>query len=236
MPFNTEKYNSLKQSIPTGVTIIAVSKTKPIEDLQEAYEIGVRDFGENYVQELVEKHEALSKDIRWHFIGHLQSNKVKYIAPFVHLIHGIDSEKLLIEINKLGKKINRKINCLLQVYIAKEETKFGMDEQELQHVMSILPGLEYVQICGLMGMASFTDNEQIITSEFKYLYNLFQTNSPFGGLRGPTNNDPQTPNPKLQKLSMGMSADYKIAIECGSNMIRIGSMLFGERNKTSQTK
>jgi len=226
MPFNTEKYKSLKQSIPSGVTIIAVSKTKPIEDLQEAYEIGVRDFGENYVQELVEKHEALPKDIRWHFIGHLQSNKVKYIAPFVHLIHGVDSEKLLIEINKQGKKINRKINCLLQVYIAKEETKFGMDEQELQHVISILPVLEFVQVCGLMGMASFTDNEQIITSEFTYLNDLYQT----------INNKQQTPNPKLQTLSMGMSADYKIAIECGSNMIRIGSMLFGERNKTSQTK
>jgi len=241
MPFNIEKYNSLKSAIPTDVTIIAVSKTKPIEDLQEAYEIGVRDFGENYVQELVEKHEALPKDIHWHFIGHLQSNKVKYIAPFIHLIHGVDSEKLLIEINKQGKKINRKINCLLQIYIAKEETKFGMDEEELQHVMDQLPELEFVQICGLMGMASFTDNEQIITSEFKYLYNLFQTNSPFGGLRGLTNNKQQTLN-KFPlwgiegALSMGMSADYKTAIECGSNMIRIGSMLFGERNKNSQTK
>jgi hypothetical protein len=235
--FNIEKYNSLKSAIPTSVTIIAVSKTKPLEDLKEAYEIGVRDFGENYVQELVEKHEALPNDIRWHFIGHLQSNKVKYIAPFVHLIHGVDSEKLLIEINKQGKKINRKINCLLQVYIAKEETKFGMDEQELQHVISVLPELEFVQICGLMGMASFTDNEQTITSEFKYLYNLFQTNSPFGGLRGPTNHKPQTPNhfPLWGiegALSMGMSSDYKIAIECGSTMIRIGSILFGERNKT----
>jgi hypothetical protein len=206
----------------------------------EAYEIGVRDFGENYVQELVEKYEALPKDIRWHFIGHLQSNKVKYIAPFVHLIHGVDSEKLLLEINKQGKKINKKINCLLQVYIAKEETKFGMDEKELQHVMSMLPELDFVQICGLMGMASFTDNEQIITSEFNYLYNLFQTNSPFGGLRGPTNPKPQTPNhfPLWGiegALSMGMSSDSKTAIECGSNMIRIGSMLFGERNKVSQT-
>jgi len=241
MPFNIEKYNSLKSTIPTDVTIIAVSKTKPIEDLQEAYEIGVRDFGENYVQELVEKHQKLPKDIHWHFIGHLQSNKVKYIAPFVHLIHGVDSEKLLIEINKQGKKINRSINCLLQIYIAKEETKFGMDEQELLHVMNKLPELEFVNICGLMGMASFTDNQQIITSEFKYLFNLFQTNSPFGGLRGLTNNKQQTLN-KFPlwgiegALSMGMSADYKTAIECGSNMIRIGSMLFGERNKTSQTK
>jgi len=240
MPFNIEKYNSLKSTIPTDVTIIAVSKTKPIEDLQEAYEIGVRDFGENYVQELVEKHQKLPKDIHWHFIGHLQSNKVKYIAPFVHLIHGVDSEKLLIEINKQGKKINRKINCLLQVYIAKEETKFGMDEQEIQHVISVLPELEFVQVCGLMGMASFTDNEQIITSEFSYLNDLYQTinNKPQtpNAKHQTTNNEPQTPKLKLQTLSMGMSADYKTAIECGSNMIRIGSMLFGERNKTSQTK
>ncbi len=227
--FNIEKYNSLKKSIPSGITIIAVSKTKPFEDLQEAYEIGVRDFGENYVQELVEKHEKLPKDIHWHFIGHLQSNKVKYIAPFVHLIHGVDSEKLLIEINKQGKKINRKINCLLQIYIAKEETKFGMDEQELQHVISTSPELEFVNICGLMGMASFTDNEQIIKSEFAYLKSLLQTTN---NKQQTINNEPQTPNPKLQTLSMGMSADFKIAIECGSTMIRIGSMLFGERNKT----
>ena len=240
MPFNIEKYNSLKKSIPSGVTIIAVSKTKPVEDLQEAYEIGVRDFGENYVQELVEKHEKLPKDINWHFIGHLQSNKVKYIAPFVHLIHGVDSEKLLIEINKQGKKINRSINCLLQIYIAKEETKFGMDEQELQHVMNKLPELEFVNICGLMGMASFTDNEQIIKSEFTYLKGLLQT---INTKHQTPNNEHQTPNAKQLPpwgtegaLSMGMSSDYKTAIECGSNMIRIGSMLFGERNKTSQTK
>jgi pyridoxal phosphate enzyme (YggS family) len=240
MPFNIEKYNSLKKSIPSGVTIIAVSKTKPIEDLQEAYEIGVRDFGENYVQELVEKHEKLPKDINWHFIGHLQSNKVKYIAPFVHLIHGVDSEKLLIEINKQGKKINRSINCLLQIYIAKEETKFGMDEQELQHVMNKLPELEFVNICGLMGMASFTDNEQIIKSEFTYLKGLLQT---INTKHQTPNNEHQTPNAKQLPpwgtegaLSMGMSSDYKTAIECGSNMIRIGSMLFGERNKASQTK
>ena len=236
MPFNTEKYNSLKKSIPSVITIIAVSKTKPIEDLREAYEIGVRDFGENYVQELVEKHEKLPKDIRWHFIGHLQSNKVKYIAPFVHLIHGVDSEKLLLEINKQGKKINRKINCLLQVYIAKEETKFGMDEQELQHVIAILPELEFVNICGLMGMASFTDNEQIITSEFTYLKGLLQT---INTKHQTPNNEHQTPNAKQLPpwwtegaMSMGMSADYKIAIECGSTMIRIGSMLFGERTKS----
>ena len=226
--FNIKKYNSLKSQIHSDVTIIAVSKTKPIEDLQEAYEIGVRDFGENYVQELVEKHEKLPKDIRWHFIGHLQSNKVKFIAPFVELIHGVDSEKLLNEINKQGKKINRKINCLLQVYIAKEETKFGMDEEELQQVIAVLPELEFVNICGLMGMASFTDNEQIIKSEFNYLQKLFQSTSRLGGLRGPSKQLP--PWGTEGALSMGMSADYKTAIECGSNMIRIGSMLFGERN------
>jgi pyridoxal phosphate enzyme (YggS family) len=234
--FDIEKYNSLKQTISSSVTIIAVSKTKPLEDLQEAYEIGVRDFGENYVQELVDKHEKLPKDINWHFIGHLQSNKVKYIAPFVHLIHGVDSEKLLIEINKQGKKINRKINCLLQIYIAKEETKFGMDEQELQHVISISSELEFVNICGLMGMASFTDNIQIIKSEFTYLNKLFQTINTkpqtTNNKQQTINNEPQTPTPKLQTLSMGMSADFKSAIECGSNMIRIGSMLFGVRNKS----
>lgn len=220
--FNIEKYNSLKQTIPSTVTIIAVSKTKPAKDILEAYEIGVRDFGENYVQELVEKHEQLPKDIRWHFIGHLQSNKVKYIVPFVHLIHGVDSEKLLIEINKQGKKINRKINCLIQVYIAKEETKFGMDEQELEQVIAVLPELEFVNICGLMGMASFTNNEQIIKSEFTYLKSLLQK----------TNKKQLTINNEPRTLSMGMSADFKIAIECGSTMIRIGSMLFGERNKS----
>jgi pyridoxal phosphate enzyme (YggS family) len=158
----------------------------------------------------------------------------------VHLIHGVDSEKLLIEINKQGKKINRSINCLLQIYIAKEETKFGMDEQELQHVMNKLPELEFVNICGLMGMASFTDNEQIIKSEFTYLKGLLQT---INTKHQTPNNEHQTPNAKQLPpwgtegaLSMGMSSDYKTAIECGSNMIRIGSMLFGERNKTSQTK
>ena len=153
--------------------MIAVSKTKPNSDILEAYTSDVRDFGENYAQELTEKAVALPNDIRWHFIGHLQTNKVKYIAPFVHLIHGVDSEKLLIEINKQGKKINRKINCLLQIYIAKEETKFGMDEQELQHVISALPELEFVHIRGLMGMASFTNNTQIIKAEFTYLHDLF---------------------------------------------------------------
>ena len=218
MPFQTSVYNSLKNQIDSNVTIVAVSKTKPIADLQEAYDIGVRDFGENYVQELVDKYEALPKDIRWHFIGHLQSNKVKYIAPFVHLIHGVDSEKLLIEINKQGEKLNKKISCLLQVYIAKEETKFGLNEAELESIIQKLPQLPFIQISGLMGMASFSSDSQIVKSEFDTLKHLFDKHS-----------TSSLDNFKLEILSMGMSGDYKMAISCGSNIIRIGSMLFGER-------
>lgn len=208
----------MKEQIDTNVTIVAVSKTKPIADLQEAYEIGVRDFGENYVQELANKYETLPKDIRWHFIGHLQSNKVKYIAPFVHLIHGVDSEKLLIEINKQGEKFNKKISCLLQIYIAKEETKFGLNEAELESIIQKLPHLPFVQISGMMGMASFSSVSQIVKAEFDTLKQLFEKYSSLS-----------TENFKMETLSMGMSGDYKMAISCGSNMIRIGSMLFGER-------
>ena len=218
MPFQTSVYNSLKNQIDSNVTIVAVSKTKPIADLQEAYKTGVRDFGENYVQELVDKNEALPKNIHWHFIGHLQSNKVKYIAPFVHLIHGVDSEKLLIEINKQGQKINKKISCLLQIYIAKEETKFGLNEDELESIIQKLPQLPFVQISGMMGMASFSSDSQIVKSEFDTLKQLFDKYS-----------TSSTENFNLETLSMGMSGDYKMAISCGSNMIRIGSMLFGER-------
>ncbi len=218
MPFQTSVYSSLKNQIDSNVTIVAVSKTKPIADLQEAYDIDVRDFGENYVQELVDKYEALPKDIRWHFIGHLQSNKVKYIAPFVHLIHGVDSEKLLIEINKQGEKFNKKISCLLQIYIAKEETKFGLNEDELESIIQKLPQLNNVQIVGMMGMASFSSDNQIVKNEFDTLKQLFDKYS-----------TSSTENFKLETLSMGMSGDYKMAIPCGSNMIRIGSMLFGER-------
>jgi pyridoxal phosphate enzyme (YggS family) len=218
MSFQTSVYNSLKNQIDSNVTIVAVSKTKPIADLQEAYDIGVRDFGENYVQELVDKYEALPKDIRWHFIGHLQTNKVKYIAPFVHLIHGVDSEKLLIEINKQGEKLNKKISCLLQIYIAKEETKFGLDEVELENIIQKLPQLPFVQISGMMGMASFSSDSQIVKTEFDILKHLFDKYSSL-----------TTDNLKMETLSMGMSGDYKMAISCGSNMVRIGSMLFGER-------
>jgi pyridoxal phosphate enzyme (YggS family) len=220
MPVNKSNYERIEKELQSkAVTLVAVSKTKPVEDILELYELGHRDFGENYVQELVDKEAQLPKDIRWHFIGHLQSNKVKYIAPFVHLIHGVDSLKLLQEIDKQAKKQNRIIDCLLQVYIAKEETKFGLDENELSLLLNTLPKysqlnvLNNVRVCGLMGMASFSDNMDLVRSEFRNLKTLFDK------------------QPKLQTLSMGMSSDYKIAIEEGSNMVRIGSLLFGERQK-----
>jgi pyridoxal phosphate enzyme (YggS family) len=226
MGFLKEKYELLKKDIDLNTTtLVAVSKTKPASDIVEAYETGVRDFGENYVQELVEKQADLPKDIRWHFIGHLQSNKVKYIAPFVYLIHGVDSEKLLLEINKQGKKLNKTINCLLQMHIASEETKFGLDEGELNLITdkyfspNSTDKLDHVNICGFMGMASFSDNTEQIKTEFSTLRNIFDE---YKNL--------QTPNFKPAFLSMGMSSDYKIALELGSNMIRIGSMLFGKRN------
>lgn len=212
MPVNKSNYERIKKELQAkAVTLVAVSKTKPVEDILELYELGHRDFGENYVQELVDKEAQLPKDIRWHFIGHLQSNKVKYIAPFVHLIHGVDSLKLLQEIDKQAKKQNRIIDCLLQVYIAKEETKFGLDENELAEVL--MSELVNARVCGLMGMASFSDDMELVRSEFRYLKTLFDK------------------QPKLQTLSMGMSGDYTIAVEEGSNMVRIGSLLFGERQK-----
>lgn len=226
MPFLTEKYQKIKQQTdPFHATIVAVSKTKPVEDILEAYNMGLRDFGENYVQELVEKQSSLPQEIRWHFIGHLQSNKVKYIAPFVHLIQGVDSEKLLVEINKQGKKIQRRISCLLQVYISKDETKFGFDEKELAALIKKItdhndPGFEYVNIRGLMGMATFTEDNEMIKNEFGYLKSIFDqyTRLPFF-------------NQQFNLLSMGMSADYAFALEKGSNMVRIGSLLFGERGR-----
>ena len=223
MAVNKEVYQRIKSELDSkGVTLVAVSKTKPVEDIFELYNLGHRDFGENYVQELAEKAEALPKDIRWHFIGHLQSNKVKYIAPFVHLIHGVDSLKLLLEINKQAAKKNRIIRCLLQVYIAKEETKFGLDETELENLWrsTLINQFSNIQITGLMGMASFTDDKNLIRNEFKSLKDIFEKYSL-----------PQTLNLKLQTLSMGMSSDYQIAVEEGSNMVRIGSLLFGERQK-----
>ena len=204
------------------VTLVAVSKTKPVEAIKKLYDLGHRDFGENYVQELVDKQQQLPQDIRWHFIGHLQSNKVKYVAPFVHLIHGIDSFKLLKEVNKQAKKINRVIDVLLQVHIAEEETKFGFDANELHELLNTnsneLHELKNITIKGLMGMASFTDDREKVRNEFKYLKSLFDNYTQH-----------QTPNIKLQTLSMGMSGDYAIAVEEGSTMVRIGSLIFGER-------
>ena len=210
---------NLKSSIPTGVTLVAVSKTKPNKLILEAYNAGQKDFGENYVQELVDKQKELPKDIHWHFIGHLQSNKVKQIAPFIHLIHGVDSLSLLQEINKQALKNNRVIDCLLQVFIATEETKFGLSFEECEALLNSkeFKQLQNVKVCGFMAMASNTDNETQIRKEFKSL-KIFSTKQ-------------QTLN--IKHLSFGMSSDYKIAIEEGSNMVRIGSLIFGERNYKS---
>ena len=221
MAINKEAYIALQKELKNkNVTLVAVSKTKPVEDILALYELGQRDFGENYVQELLQKQSLLPHDIRWHFIGHLQSNKVKSITPFVHLIHGVDSMKLLMEINKQAAKSNRVISCLLQIHIAQEETKFGFDEQELNEAMQELKTvhLNNVEVNGLMGMASFTEDKEKIKDEFKYLKSLFDKFY-----------KEQTAY-KFQTLSMGMSSDYAIAIEEGSTMVRIGSLLFGNRN------
>lgn len=224
MAVNIAGYEKIKKELShNNVTLVAVSKTKPVEDIKALYDLGQRDFGENYVQELVEKYESLPKDIRWHFIGHLQTNKVKYIAPFVHLIHGVDSEKLLVEINKQGTKTNRIIPCLLQVYISNDETKFGFDEKELETLISKIADnrswLQHVSIRGLMGMATFTEDNALIMSEFKKLKIIFDK----------LKNQPVFDD-QFSTLSMGMSADYSFATEAGSTMVRIGSLLFGERN------
>ena len=216
MGVNITKYKEILLELNGKATLVAVSKTKPVEELQTLYDLGQRDFGENYVQELVDKQTVLPKDIRWHFIGHLQRNKVKYIAPFVYLIHGVDSEDLLAEINKQAAKNNRIIDCLLQVYIATEETKFGFDEAELENVQAAK--YSNVQIMGLMGMASFSKDLNLVRNEFKQLEKLYT----------------KLPSMQIKPtiLSMGMSGDYPMAIEEGSTMVRIGSLLFGERNYT----
>lgn len=220
MAINRENYKQvLAATSAANVTLVAVSKTKPVADIQALYDLGQRDFGENYVQELADKEAQLPKDIRWHFIGHLQSNKVKYIAPFVHLVHGVDSLKLLKEIDKQAVKNNRVISCLLQVHIAQEETKFGMDEQELEEAIHAAAELKNVEVKGLMGMASFSTNADTVRTEFQVLKSLFDKYSQLS-----------TTNHKLQTLSMGMSGDYTIAIEEGSTLVRIGSLLFGSRN------
>jgi pyridoxal phosphate enzyme (YggS family) len=218
MSVQEETYINIKAELNEAqVILVAVSKTKPNEDIEALYQLGQRAFGENYVQELVDKHTALPKDIQWHFIGHLQSNKVKYIAPFVHLIHGVDSLKLLTEINKQAQKSGRVIACLLQMHIASEETKFGMDITELEEALTASVHLPFVSIKGLMGMASFSDNQEQVRNEFKILYQHFiNIQSKHGG--------------PFNILSMGMSGDYQMAIEEGSTMVRIGSLLFGARN------
>lgn len=216
----------IKSSLPQHVTLVAVSKTKPVSDLLEAYEVGQRIFGENYVQELVEKQDLLPKDIQWHFIGHLQSRKVKLIAPFVSLIHGVDSLKLLQEINKQAEKNNRVIDCLLQIHIAEEESKFGLDEKELEDIQKQLldsarssdNAFKNIRVVGLMGMATFTEDQNQIKKEFTYLKSLFDKYS-----------KEKTENFQLNTLSMGMSGDYTLAISCGSTMVRIGSSIFGTR-------
>lgn len=223
MAVNTEAFKSIKEELNSkNVNLVAVSKTKSAEEILQLFKLGQKDFGENYVQELTEKYGQLPKNIQWHFIGHLQSNKVKYIAPFVSLVHSVDSLNLLKEINKEGKKNNRVIDCLLQVHIAKEETKFGLDKDELQELIntnySNASNYTNVHIRGLMGMASFTDDLKKVRNEFKFLKSLFDKYSKL------TNE-----NFQFSILSMGMSADYTVAIDEGSNMVRIGSLFFGER-------
>ena len=223
MPVYELKYKEIIAELtPENVRLVAVSKIQSAGDIEQLYNLGQRDFGENYVQELIEKQSLLPGDIKWHFIGHLQTNKVKQIAPFVHLIQGVDSMKLLTEINKQAKKIDRKIHCLLQVHIAQEETKFGLDEVELDQIFSIIKNdpesLSNVFIDGLMGMASFSDDLEKVKGEMKMLKSLFNRYQSVS-----------TSNCKMETLSMGMSGDYKLAIQEGSNMVRIGSLLFGAR-------
>ena len=214
---------SIQATLPKNVTLVAVSKTKPVSDLMEAYEAGQRIFGENKIQEMSEKWEVMPKDIQWHMIGHVQTNKVKYMAPFVSLIHGVDSLKLVQEINKQAQKNNRIIDCLLQVYIAEEESKFGLDEKELNEIFEFVQDakneMNHIRIVGLMGMATFTNNQNQIKKEFSRLKTIFDSYSNLN-----------TKNCQLNTLSMGMSGDYQLAIECGSTMVRIGSSIFGNRN------
>ena len=211
-----DKTKALINILPSHVTLVAVSKTKSLEEISQAYEAGQRVFGENKIQEMASKWEELPKDIAWHMIGHVQRNKVKYMAHFVDLIHGVDSIKLLKEIQKQAIKHDRIIRCLIQISIAEEETKFGLPEEELEDLIQASENLPNVQIVGLMGMATFTDNQDQICSEFNKLKSLFD--------------NVKNSSSSINTLSMGMSGDYSIAIECGSNMIRVGSKIFGVRN------
>ena len=216
-----ENLLSIKNKLPEHVTLVAVSKTKPVSDLMQAYDAGQRIFGENKIQEMVEKHEVMPKDIQWHMIGHVQRNKVKYMASFVNLIHGVDNFKLLNEINRQAARYRRTINCLLQIKIAEEDSKFGMTTAEASEILQSddFSELQNIKIVGVMGMATFTDNETQIKQEFTKLKETFDELKAI-----------ETPNCKLETISMGMSGDYKLAIDCGSTMVRVGSSIFGERN------
>lgn len=215
-----ENLKNIYEELPENVHLVAVSKTKPVSDLMEAYQGGQRIFGENKIQEMTDKWEQMPKDVQWHMIGHVQTNKVKYMAPYVSLIHGVDSLKLLKEINKQAKKWRRVIPCLLQVYIATEETKFGLAQDELLEIIHSeeFKALEHIKVVGLMGMASFTEDQEKIRKEFQFLKDVFDYIQPY-----------QLANCHFQHLSMGMSSDYKIAIESGSTIVRIGSNIFGSR-------
>lgn len=212
--------NTIKASLPEHVTLVAVSKTKPVTDLMEAYEAGQRIFGENKIQEMTDKWEEMPKDIQWHMIGHVQTNKVKFMASYVSLIHGVDSLKLLQEINKQALKNNRVIDCLLQIHIAEEESKFGLDENELNELLSSpeFKEMKNIRILGLMGMATFTEDQKQIKKEFTHLKSIFDSIKELN-----------KENCNLTTVSMGMSGDYQLAIECGSTMVRIGSSIFGGR-------
>jgi len=217
-----ESLHAIKELVPPHVTLVAVSKTKPDEAIMEAYRAGHRDFGENKVQDLVAKQERLPDDIRWHMIGHLQSNKVKYLAPFVHMVHGVDSLKLLGVIDREAEKNRRTIDCLLQVRIALEETKFGLTEEELLQMLNdeAFRNMDHVRIRGLMGMATYTENSKQIREEFRQLKRIFDMlkNTHFKGAE------------RFDQLSCGMSGDFQLAIEEGSTLVRIGSLIFGPRN------
>ena len=212
----------IRTTVPDGVTLVAVSKTKPVSDLQEAYDAGQRVFGENHALEMRDKHEVLPQDIQWHFIGHLQTNQIKYLIPYVTLIHSIDTANLLEAVNKEAKKHERVVDCLLQFHIAQEETKFGLDMDEAKQLLDseAFKAMENIRICGVMGMATFTDDEAEIRKEFKYLKSIFTT----------LKQDYFANQPQFKEISMGMSDDYLIAIEEVATMVRVGSKIFGARN------
>ncbi|WP_248724977.1 YggS family pyridoxal phosphate-dependent enzyme [Seonamhaeicola sp. ML3] len=217
----TDNLQNIKSTLPEHVTLVAVSKTKPVSDIMEAYQAGQKVFGENKIQDMAEKHHVMPKDIEWHMIGHVQRNKVKYMASFVSLIHGVDSIKLLEEINKQAMKHNRVINCLIQIKIASEDSKFGIIPEEAKDILEsqAFSELKNIKVVGLMGMATFTDDQEQIEKEFKLLKSTFENLK-----------DIKTENCELKTISMGMSGDYKLAIDCESTMVRVGSSIFGARN------